>query len=385
MWTYKFDRIDPTVNKDSSTVGRFTFNRYLYFEPDEYENWSKGNNLTSIPYSAELINNANIPEIGDHLTGSLSAFYVRDIISIQNLNTEENPQATSYAVVTLEYQNIPSQSQTNSDNSVYVSFNNIENEDQYGTIKPWEEPVGDFTVTPQQIQIPFERGLSGGVYVDIQTAAGQKIQGLQTDFWIQRASWTYNTNDPTEDYALSEPVINTSGMIIDNYFEIPAYRGLMLPPTRKTLYFNEKKNPETHTKKGTKFYQWSFEIIVNSKGFNVEVFNAGTQALSEPGILSSVFDICSWYVYDPTSEEPPQKNWGSLDQLLSARAEVMEYNKLIKNEKNKKVFQGDAIQNSIPLNFDGTIDYSALAGQTPKKTLSFGKYDTVEIFNFGWR
>jgi len=82
MWTYKFDRIDPTVNKDSGTTGRFTFNRYLYFEPDEYENWSKGNNLTSIPYSAELINNANIPEIGDHLSGSLSAFYVRDIISI---------------------------------------------------------------------------------------------------------------------------------------------------------------------------------------------------------------------------------------------------------------------------------------------------------------
>ena len=82
MWTYKFDRIDPTVNKDSSTVGRFTFNRYLYFEPDEYTNWSKGNQLSSIPYSAEIIGNSNIPAIGSHLSGSLSAFYVRDIISI---------------------------------------------------------------------------------------------------------------------------------------------------------------------------------------------------------------------------------------------------------------------------------------------------------------
>ena len=385
MWTYKFDRIDPTVNKDSSTVGRFTFNRYLYFEPDEYTNWSKGNQLSSIPYSAEIIGNSNIPAIGSHLSGSLSAFYVRDIISIQNLNTEENPQATSYAVVTLEYQNMPSESQTNSDNSVYVSFKNIEDEDEYGTIKPWEEPVGDFTVTPQQIQIPFERGLSGNTWVDVQTTAGQKIQGLQTDFWIQRLSWTYNTNNTSEDYTLSAPIINQEGVTIDNYFYIPPLKGLMLPPTRKKLYYNEKKNPSTHSKKGTPFYQWSFEIIYNSKGFDVEVFNAGTQALSIPNNLSSVFDICTWYVINPGASTPPTKHFGSLNELLSAKFEVTEYNKNIKREIDKKGFQGDFIQNSIPIDTDGQIDYAAIAGQAPKKTLTFGKYLVSQTFDFGWR
>ena len=68
-WTYisSLDEYDKQVTKDSSTPERYTFKRYMYFKPDQYDNWSKSMNYTGIPYTAELVGNANIPSAGTYL------------------------------------------------------------------------------------------------------------------------------------------------------------------------------------------------------------------------------------------------------------------------------------------------------------------------------
>ena len=42
-WTYisSLDEYDKQVTKDTSTPERYTFKRYMYFKPDQYDNWSK--------------------------------------------------------------------------------------------------------------------------------------------------------------------------------------------------------------------------------------------------------------------------------------------------------------------------------------------------------
>lgn len=360
-WTYQFDEIDKEVTKDQSTPGRFTFNRYLYFKPDQYEGWSKQQGYSEIPYTAELVGNPAIPSAGTPLSGSLSGFYLKDIMSITNLTTEEHGDHCSYAQVTLEYENISTDTQGN--DSAPISYQPSKG------LKPWQRKVEDFQITNQSIEVPMIQGwtieMSGGTPVevlkDLKTTAGQPLYGQTSQRWVQRLTWTYFSKD--EDYSMSGgPIVNISGVTIFDKITIPEGKGLLMPPSYRKLYYY-KNSDDTHP---DTYDQWNFEIIVDDTGFFKEFLNAGTKA-----IISGVpTDICSWYIYTPDIEgRPPVKAFGSFDEMMYFKKQVDEHNKSVSEEANQWVFTGDFVQSPVPLTLSGTIDMSAVynASETVKR------------------
>jgi len=85
-WTYQFDEIDKEVTKDQSTPGRFTFNRYMYFKPSEYESWSTKSGYSPSSYTAELVNDSNLPAIGTALTRTFIKFLFKRLYFNNKLN-----------------------------------------------------------------------------------------------------------------------------------------------------------------------------------------------------------------------------------------------------------------------------------------------------------
>ena len=300
-WTYiaSLDEYDKQVSKDSSVPDRYYFNRYMYFKPEQYDNWSKGQAYSGIPYTAELVGNSSIPSAGTHLSGSLSNFYVNDVISIKNMSQEEHGEHCSYAKVTIEYEN---KSKAGGGGSVISYAGGSEDR------PPWERPVEDLQLSNQTIAQPLLNAyyLSGSPdvqagYKSVTTAAGQAIYGLNTDLYIQHLTWTYFERGWTGNYVLLTPTINEKQVTIDSYI-IPPGKGLYLPPNyRRLLYTNKKLGYEDEP-----YTEWRFEIILSPLGHYKEVLNSGTKAK----IDGKLQDICSWYVYDPESNLTPVREYG---------------------------------------------------------------------------
>ena len=138
-WTYKseLDQIEVDLQKDTSTDGRWTFHRLMYFEPSQYQDWSQQKTTIGNSYLTDLLTNPNIPAKGDVLTGgvyNVSGFYLADINSIRTMTSDENLDKFSYAVIDLLYENKKAPGTGD-----YSSKDN--------DLKPWERPVEDFTVT----------------------------------------------------------------------------------------------------------------------------------------------------------------------------------------------------------------------------------------------
>jgi len=362
-WSYisELDEYDKEVTKDTSTTDRFTFKRYMYFKPDQYEDWSVGKSISGIPYTAELVGNPNIPSAGTYLTGSLSSFYVNDISSIKNLSEEEHGNHCSYAVVTIEYENTPSKSNDGSSSS-----------SQDNDAKPpWQKEVDDFQITNQEIEIPFTEGyeMTGqgqtNDLVTIATTAGQPLYGFTKSIWIQRMTWTFYSHSSTS-YSINAPIINSSQVsLFGGKIIIPAREGLLLPPSYKKLYYTDKKN----NYKNEVYHSWSFEIVRNPMGFYTPILNAGTKAI----INGNLVDICSWYTYTPNGN-PPEKNLGDFSAMMAAKKEVDAYNKSITDETLKKVWSGDFVQGPIPITMNGGIDTSAVEDPDLTYLRSFTSY-----------
>ena len=345
-WTYinALDEVDHELTADREVEGRYTFQKHLYFKPDVYESWVSGGLLNNIPYSAELIDHTSIPARGTFLPAPLDKFYLSHVVSITNLTEEEHGNAASYGVVTLEYENMPPKSSGSS------SSNDIKN------VPPWEERVADFSIIWQEGSEPMtvayieDEDMMG----PIMTTAGQFIYDFTAPIWTGRATWTFNDR-ANSNYSMTEPRINENAVTLFNKFPIPAKNGLLLPPTYKRLFYTDEKG------KTTEYAQWSFEIIINYRGFKIPVINAGTKA-KEDGV---VYDICSWYIYDPQNPGSAFTHFGSFEEMMEAKALIDETNKSITDETQKRIWSGDFIQSPVPLTEDGDVDYQALAGSTP--------------------
>lgn len=356
-WTYisSMDEYDKEVSKDSTTKDRYTFRRYLYFKPSQYDQWKKGGIYSGIPYTAELVGNPNIPSAGTYLTGSLSSFYVNDVVSISNLSEQEHGDHCSYARVTIEYEN--KKANGNGDNGGESSAQSSRG------LKPWERKVDDFQITNQEVSVPLTEAFEyDSLEVEpISTTAGQVLYGFTTSIWIQRLTWTFYSKD--SNYSIPSGIINSSEVTLFDKITIPAGYGLLLPPGYRKMYWYKDDNDTSPTE----YDQWSFEIIVNTaKGFDIDVINAGTKAIFDKELV----DICTWYVYDPESSEVPEKKFGSFADMMDAKKQVDQYNLNIQDETRKKVWNGDFIQSPIPLDEFGYIDETAIedASQTYIKT-----------------
>lgn len=363
-WIYKFYRVDPSVEKDSQTKGRFTFNVYYYFQPVEYENWAAGNTIQNMTYSAELITHPDFPKIGTHLEGALSGFYIRDILSIENLNEEDNAQAVSYAVITCECENTISKQQQQNNSAIARSSASFSSNSATPDAKPWEKPIEDFTVTPVAKQVPFISGYFDDKWVPIVTTANQNIQGITTDIYTARITWTYLTNLQTN-YSLRLPVVNEDDVQLNTIY-IPAKCGLLMPPSmRKLWYFQSQLDTNP-----TPYYSWSFEIILDWRKHLVTAFNAGTCALDDNG---NQYDICAWYIVDPSKEYQPNRKFGPPEEMIKAKKQVQEKNEL-RSPNNTITFTGDFVQDNVPLTKEGKIDYTGMQDPSKRHLLEWYQY-----------
>ena len=368
-WTYisNLDEYDKEVTKDSSTEGRFTFKRYMYFKPSQYDQWSIQQSYNSVPYTAELVGNSNIPQHGTSLSGviaSLSNFYVNDIISIKNLSEQEHGDHCSYAQVTIEYENTPSNSALNQEFS--------DSQDSLH-LKPWQKKVEDFTVTNQEIRVPLTHayeivdGVKSATKVPVTTTAGQVFYGFSDTIWIQRCTWTFN--DRNSVYAIPSAIVNSEDVTLFNKLTIPAGCGLLMPPGYKKMYYYKDDNDRYPQE----YDQWSFEIIVNDNGFTTNILNAGTQAQPPSGFL---YDICTWYEVDLNDPELTiHKEFGTFREMMEAKMRVDEYNKEIEDERKKKVWNGDFVQSPVPLLKTGDIDIVSTIHPEQTYIRMFTQYD----------
>lgn len=371
-WTYECDRIDPEVTVDDSTQNRFTFNRYLYFKPNSYESWI-ANNISGMTYSAELIDAEQIPSAGTYLSGSLSSFYLNRVTSITNMNKEENPNATSYGVVTLEYENKPAANSGSKGTTIeYVSADEEYEDGKKKDIKPWQQRVNDFTQTTFEISVPFLSGYNiSGQLIPVQTSARQAYSGVTTSIYGCKYTWTYNTINQNENYSISSAMVNDirwQGVgVLSGHFDIPVGCGLLLPPTFKVLYYN---NPDTAS--STRYYQWGFEVlsIPEPYGQYLELYNAGTRAWDS--VASRAYDICTWYTQIPSAQVPPLKYYGNFKDMITQKRAVETFNKTAL-DADKRTFTGDFVNQPVPLTATGGIDINALNGG-PKLTNKYLKY-----------
>lgn len=393
-WTYQFDRIDPELEADDSTFGRYTFNRYLYYEPNSYESWRK-NSLNSLTYSAELIYADEIPASGATLSGILSGFYFHRVKEITNMNEEDHPNATSYGIITLEYENMPADDQGGgggaSASSRATADAKYDEQGKAVKVKPWEERVGDMTQTIVDFTQPFISGwllgegnitsslISGAVWSQVQNKARQPYD-MTVNYYGSKYTWTYNTLSNLENYSIPYPIVNVEDFhgigTLAGKINIPAGRGMLMCPSWKLLFYNDDE-----AKTSTPFYQWSFEIIYDPRGQFYEVYNAGTRAID--AATSGVYDICTWYVEDPAVQTPPLKYYGNFKQMIAAKKSVDLYNKTA-TEENQKVFTGDFVTQPVPLTMTGQIDFNAINGLTRKTTLRWLKGNPGR-WHLAWR
>ena len=297
-------------------------------------------------------------------------------MSITNLTTEEHGDHCSYAQVTLEYENISTDTQGN--DMAPISYQPSKG------LKPWQRKVEDFQITNQSIEVPMIQGwtieMSGGTSVevlkDFKTTAGQPLYGQTSQRWVQRLTWTYFSKD--EDYSMSGgPIVNISGVTLFDKITIPDGKGLLMPPSYRKLYYY-KNSDDTHP---DTYDQWNFEIIVDDTGFFKEFLNAGTKA-----IISGVpTDICSYYIYMPDIEgRPPIKAFGSFNDMMDYKKQVDEHNKSVSEDSDKWVFTGDFVQSPVPLTLSGTIDMSAAYNASETVKRKFRPYEKG-VWNLGIR
>lgn len=367
MWTYKFYRVDPNLQIDTETDDRYTFNVYYYFQPSEYIQWAKNGNLSNIPYSAQIISNVNFPKVNDYLPSPLNNFYIKQITNITNLNSEDNPQAVSYAVVQCLVQNKKSSQQQ------AQQIQSGQSETSERGLKPWERGVDDLSYTPRLGSIPMEWAYGdNNEKTPVQTTAGQLIQNLTTDGYSASITWTYRTKSSTS-WIVDTPVVNKNDQtILDRYF-IKAGCGLFMPPTVRDLYYFENEND----KAGELYYEWSFEILFNPRGHKVEIYNAGTQCRRN----GKLYDICTWYVYDPANPGQTEKKYGIYSEMIVQKKAVEEYNSSLTEGSETKTFTGDFISQPVPLTEAGDIDTNAINGGE-KYILQFNKYPVLDWPNF---
>jgi hypothetical protein len=367
-WTYEpsLDEYDKEVTQDTSTAGRWTFKRYMYFKPDSYDNWSMGKPANNKNYSFDLITNDNFPQIGDSCPDNVN-FYVLAIVSIKNLSSEEHGEHSSYCQVTVEYENkkktVPSSSGGGGKNP---------NKSK----PPWKRPVDDFMVVSQEMTRPLTYAYNGekNEMVVPSTSAGQPFYDLTDSYFIQRATWTFATK--SGDYSISAPIINKGLEILFEKFSIPAGAGLLLPPGYKKLYWSESGDDD-----GEEYDEWSFEILIDTTYFHkLNVLNAGTKFLKNNNLV----DICSWYTYDPGDSDPPKKQFGSYDEMMAARANVYAKNSSIKDESKKLQWFGDFIQAPIPLTKSGDIDTGSINDPSYTITNTYSLYESGS-WNLGVR
>ena len=369
-WIYEssLNEYDKEVTQDTSTQGRWTFKRYMYFKPDTYDNWSKGKNVNieEKTYSFDLITNDDFPKLGDICVEN-EAFYVSSILSIKNLNSQEHGEHFSYCQVTVEYENKP-----RSNSSSTSSGGNA-----YKDKLPWERPVEDFTVVSQEMSAPLTEAFNDNDKVVIPaTTANQPFYDLTGVYYIQKATWTYVTK--SGNFSLSAPVINKSDVTLFDKIIIPAGAGLLLPPGYRRLYWStndgDKENIEPYE-------EWSFEILIDTAyNHEIGVLNAGTKFAKN----GATIDICSWYVYDPNSQTAPTKEFGDYAEMMQARANVHNQNRLIKDESKKLQWFGDFVQQPIPLDGSGNIDKVAINDPSQTYELFYRIYEKGD-WNLGVR
>lgn len=376
-WTYhpELDELDYEVEKDQSTPGRYSFKRYMYFEPSQYTDWSQGKNTNGVSYTAELVNDPRIPSAGTYLSGLLSAFYVNDIKSIKNMNEQEHGDHASYAKVTLEYENMPSDT---SSPTYYGggSSGRSDSQDEIG-LKPWQRKVDDFTVTNQQIEVPLVEAYkfpwSSSSKVKVCNSAKQPFYGQTTSKWARRLTWTFNTQ--SGNYAISEPIINQNTVTLFDKITIQDHHGLLFPPGYKKLYYYENSKdaaPQAYD-------QWTFEILVLPDPQVIQFIDAGTKAIMSGQLL----DICSWYVYDPQVPLDTTKKYGSIAEMWQDKLDVEIYNNTISPSPAKKIWYGDFVQSPVPL-LSGAINTAALTDPNEIELVTYYEYQ-VGSWNLGIR
>jgi hypothetical protein len=83
--------------------------------------------------------------------------------------------------------------------------------------------------------VPFISGYFDDKWVPIVTTANQNIQGITTDIYTARITWTYLTNLQTN-YSLRLPVVNEDDVQLNTVY-IPAKCGLLMPPSMRKLWY----------------------------------------------------------------------------------------------------------------------------------------------------
>lgn len=360
-WTYEpsLDEYDKEVTQDTSTAGRWTFKRYMYFKPDSYDNWSIGKPANNKNYSFDLITNDSFPQIGDSCPDNVN-FYVLAIVSIKNLSSEEHGEHSSYCQVTVEYEN-KKKTVTSSSSGGGGNPNRSK--------PPWKRPVDDFMVVSQEMTKPLTYAYDGENDQEMvvpSTSAGQAFYDLTDSYFIQRATWTFATKDG--DFSIDKPIINAGEVTLFEKISIPEGAGLLLPPGYKKLYWSESGDDD----EGEEYDEWSFEILIDTTYFHkLNVLNAGTKFIKGGNLV----DICSWYTYDPSESNPPEKNFGSYDEMMKARADVYSKNAAIKDESKKLQWFGDFVQTPIPLTKSGEIDKGAIGYPTDTIRNTYSLYE----------
>lgn len=359
MWTYEpsLNEYDKEVTQDTSTPGRWTFKRYMYFKPDTYNEWSTGQETSNKNFSFDLLTNKDFPKLNDACPDNAN-FYVSSIVSIKNLSSEEHGEHSSYCQITVEYENKAKKKNQSGNNP-------------NKTKPPWERPVEDFTVTSQEMTCPLTYAYNeDNKLVVPATTAGQPYYDLNDVYYIQRATWTFASK--SGNYYIHYPTINKSQVTLFDAVVIPEGAGLLLPPGYKRLFWAEAGDEV-----GEPYDEWTFEILIDTTYYHkLNVLNAGTKFLKDNNLV----DICSWYVYDPSSSTPPEKKFGSYDEMMNARSQVYQKNQNIKDESKKLQWFGDFIQSPVPISTGGGVDISAI--NNPSLTIK----NQYRVYNEGsWK
>lgn len=390
-WTYKseLDQVEVDLQKDTSTDGRWTFHRLMYFEPSQYQDWSQQKITSGTSYLTDLLTNPNIPSKGDILTGgnyNISGFYVVDINSIKTMTSDDNLDKFSYAVVDILYQN-----KKGSSTGDYSSKNN--------DLKPWERPVEDFTVTYTEQAVPAQyisSYVEGGqdVLTNVrcypETTAGQLVYDLTMPKYTRKISWSIATRN--KDYSLSAAFMNDNEFSFWNKTKVKGqtYNGgkitikpgeaLILPPGLRRMFYEEKDGSLTP------YDLWSYEMIIDEENHHLLKWrNAGTQAIHSQTSISGGTTrdrehICCWYTITPVTEEGNisysySMQYGFYDAMRAAEQAVNQFNLQITDPFKRAIFHGEFVTDNVPLQgtggatgpyLSGMIDYMAIWGY--KKT-----------------
>ncbi len=394
-WTYKpeLDELEKDIQRDESTDDRWTFHRYMYFEPSQYDDWSKGKEISGVSHLMELKDHPSIPSAGVNLTGALSAFYVKEISSIDTMTSEDHMDQLSYGVVDILYEN---KKEASDATGGFIS------ED----LKPWELPVEDFLVSYVANEVPA-KGIKNydpdettfsSLLVDYpRNSANDVIYDMTMPNFTQRITWSVATKD--KDFSFSSAFVNnnevtfwnnvnyngkyhTGGIYHGGKITIAEGKGLFLPPSLKRAFYKNKNG------KYEAYDVWSYEVIVDPQGHTLKYKDVGKRALSQPyyddddeSVLSTIFDICAWYTITPDEQNPSKpkylRDFGDFDKMMEARDKVNEYNQKLNNDTLRQAtFYGDFVQEPVPLHL-GEINKDALSGT--------GEFYDQSLFIYEWK